>query len=161
MLSTSSGLTALAPLPKSKPLSRNLSLNVAVLVNGTPSMTYSGWLFPLRELTPRTMTDLDEPGSEDEFEIWRPATLPCRLDMMSFVRAAAMSSPFTAVAENPSAFAERLIPKAVTTTSSSAVSSGSRTTFMSRPAVTSRDFIPTEEMRSLALAGTDNVNLPS
>lgn len=69
MLSTSSGLTALAPLPKSKPLLSPSLLYVAELVRGTPSITYSGWLFPLRELTPRTMTDFEEPGSEDEFEI--------------------------------------------------------------------------------------------
>ena len=45
------------------------------------------------------MTAFDAPGSLDVLEIETPATLPARLDITSLVRAAAILSPSTAVAE--------------------------------------------------------------
>ena len=81
-------------------------------------MTYNGWLEPLNELIPRITTELEPPGLEEAEEICTPATLPAKPETISPVRFSCNSSPFTAVAEKPMAFSERLIPIAVTTTSS-------------------------------------------
>ena len=69
MLATSSGLTAFAPLPKSKPEFNPSDDDSESLFKGTPSITYKGWLLPLNELTPRIITEFEAPGSDEVAEI--------------------------------------------------------------------------------------------
>ena len=98
MFATSSGLIALAPFPKSYPLFKPSVEYTVELFKGTPSTTYSGWLVPESELTPRIMTELEAPGSDEVLEICTPAILPAKLDITSDVRLSAIFSPPTEVA---------------------------------------------------------------
>ena len=110
---------------------------------GTPSTTYSGWLLPDSELKPRMTTEFEAPGSAAPVLICTPATLPARADMTSLVRLSEILSPSTAVAEKPRAFVWRLMPMAVTTTSSSELASRPRRTVMPSWALTACVRMPT------------------
>src|SRR5690606_35005612 len=52
-------------------------LKVLLLI-GNPSTTYSGWLLPLSELTPRIMIEDEEPGKPEVVVTSTPATRPAR-----------------------------------------------------------------------------------
>ena len=88
----------MAPFPKSYPLFKPSVEYTVELFKGTPSTTYSGWLVPESELTPRIMTELEAPGSDEVLEICTPAILPAKLDITSDVRLSAIFSPPTEVA---------------------------------------------------------------
>ena len=91
------------------------------------------------------MTELEAPGSEDVLEICTPAIFPDKLDIISEVRVSVILSLLTEVAEYPNAFSERLIPIAVTTTSSSTSVSDFNTTLKLGLIATSCACIPTNE----------------
>ena len=100
---------------------------------------------PDKELKPRTTTELDAPGSDELLDICTPAIFPDKADITSELRVAVILSLFTEVAEYPNAFSERLIPIAVTTTSSSTSVSDFNTTLKLGLIATSCACIPTNE----------------
>ena len=68
------------------------------LETGTPSITYNGWVEPLREPIPRINTFWSAPGSPVEAPMLTPAILPSN-DLMSEDLAADMSLSFITAAE--------------------------------------------------------------
>ena len=132
--------------------------------NGTPSITYNGWLLPLTERLPRIITLEEPPKPEELLLICTPAVLPANAFIIlgSFTRAS--SSPFTTWVEYVSDFSFFAIPNAVTTTSSSSLASFFNVTLIV-PGVmgTSCVIIPTKDTcRIFAPAGASViVNLPS
>ena len=88
-----------------------------VLITGTPSTTKRGWLSLLREVAPLITMLTDDPVPPVEL-MTTPDILPAS-ELITFSWATLiMSSPSTFPTENPSDFSSRVIPSAVTTTSS-------------------------------------------
>ena len=88
---------------------------------GTPSTTIRAWFIPFTELLPLNVI-LEPDPIVPELVIFKPATLPIREDAMLLSLIVFISSPETSVTEYPSDFFSLEIPKAVTTTSSRALS---------------------------------------
>ena len=53
-----------------------VNLSIPAVPIGTPSITYSGWLSPLGEVTPRTWTVMPPPGAASPCVTATPAALP-------------------------------------------------------------------------------------
>ena len=82
------------------------------------------------------------PAVPDDEPICKPATFPESEFKTLLSRAVVSSSLLTLVTAYPNDFSERLIPIAVTTTSSISFVSGASTTFISGLIATSAVFIP-------------------
>ena len=125
IFSISSGLMLEMPSPRSNP-PLVPALPKFVLSRGTPSITYRGWLFPVISVLPRRMTRVEPEGPPAVWLTTSPGTRPA-IAFMKFVSLALVnSSPFTSATPYPSALRSRLMPRAVTTTSSSIWLSSSR-----------------------------------
>src|SRR4051812_18612945 len=86
---------------------------------GRPLITNKGELFaPAKADCPRKRILVLDPAPADGGEMSRPATLPSKEDIMLVVRFCCTSFTLTVLAEYPNLLDSRLIPKAVTTTSS-------------------------------------------
>ena len=119
MDSISSGLISDKPLPISTPLLPQASSTPPVKLSiGIPSTTINGWLDPVNELLPRNTIFEEPPGPLLERTTCKPDTLPDNAFAILLSRAFTSSSPFNSCVAYPNAFFSRLIPKAVTTTSS-------------------------------------------
>ncbi len=105
---------------------------------------------------------LTEPGSEEVELTDNPATLPERASATLVVRELIISSALTVVAEYPRVFSERVIPIAVTTTSSKFWVSDCRSTLITGFTATSCMFMPTYEIcKILPSGGTSKEKRPS
>ena len=83
MLSMSAGRRKFSALVVRMALSLPLMLPLGVdcelfTSSGTPSITYSGWVLPENEFTPRIWMLRPEPGAPSFWVTCTPATLPCR-----------------------------------------------------------------------------------
>ncbi|CDC00572.1 unknown [Bacteroides sp. CAG:443] len=116
MLSTSSGLICEAALARSVPPYSSTSPLESSLI-GIPSITQSGWFFPLNEFRPRKMIRVEPPIPEPDCAICTPAILPCNMLLRLIDLFSVRLSVLTSCMAYPSAFFSRLIPNAVTTTS--------------------------------------------
>ena len=94
----------------------NVSLFVII-----PSITISGWLLPIIEVTPRIRILEPPPAEPADLVIWTPAALPTRASRALLEPELTISSLPTVWIEYPRAFASLLIPSDVTTTSSSSL----------------------------------------
>ena len=94
----------------------NVSLFVII-----PSITISGWLLPIIEVTPRIRILEPPPAEPADLVIWTPAALPTSASRALLEPELTMSSLPTVWIEYPRAFASLLIPSDVTTTSSSSL----------------------------------------
>ena len=94
----------------------NVSLFVII-----PSITISGWLLPIIEVTPRIKILEPPPAEPADLVIWTPAALPTRASRALLAPELTISSLPTVWIEYPRAFASLLIPSDVTTTSSSSL----------------------------------------
>src|SRR2546429_9777702 len=65
-----------------------VNLSTLAVPTATPSITYSGWLSPLVEVTPRICTEIAPPGAASPCVTVAPGTLPwsacCRLTTAAF-----------------------------------------------------------------------------
>ena len=97
------------------------------------------------------------------FWIFKPATFPVKDVVTSTVFAKGRLSPFTFWTAYPRAFSSRLIPKAVTTTSSNLRESSSRVILNISLCPTAIFLVtyPIKEMTNVALSGTSKLNFPS
>ena len=86
---------------------------------GTPFTTYSGWSLPPKEEPPRMMTRVEPAAPDAGGDTFTPAILPVSALPTLAVRTSWTISPLICWMEYARAFFSRLIPKAVTTTSSS------------------------------------------
>ena len=94
----------------------NVSLFVII-----PSITISGWLLPIIEVTPRIRILEPPPAEPADLVIWTPAAFPTSASRALLEPELTMSSLPTVWIEYPRAFASLLIPNDVTTTSSSSL----------------------------------------
>ena len=126
-------------------------------------MTYSGWLFPVRELFPRITTRVEDVGPPAEINC-TPDTFP---DSM-FSKFASRTSVVVPMSIDwrayPKDLASRLIPKAVTTTSTNYFVSSASVTLMSFLFLSIRTFCalyPIKETRIKEFSLTWMLNFPS
>src|SRR5690606_31849604 len=115
------GLMSLIALPQSTPPAPLWVLVVLKLELsiGTPSITNNGWLLPVTEFTPLIRILCDPPKFPEGDVILTPATFPeSALTALLFCALFKLSLS-TLGAEKANAFSFLVIPKAVTTTSSS------------------------------------------
>ena len=89
------------------------------LSNGMPSTTKSGCVLPVKEENPLMLILVDCPGAPPDPVILTPATLPDNALKGSDSDRWTSASDEMSVTAYPRAFLSLLIPKAVTTTSSS------------------------------------------
>ena len=94
----------------------NVSLFVMI-----PSITISGWLFPIMDVTPRISILEPPPADPADLVICTPAALPTKASSALLDPEFTISSLPTVWIEYPRALASLLIPSDVTTTSSSSL----------------------------------------
>ena len=128
MDSISSGLMSTEAPPLSIPPYRDAD-ELLLSLKGTPSTTHNGWLLSVRELFPRIVILVEPLRPVPDMFICIPATFPCRAPVTEGSPVLFSSSPFSSCIEYPNIFFSRLIPKAVTTTSSIAWASSLRLIF--------------------------------
>ena len=88
---------------------------------GTPFTITNGALLPAREVIPRMLTKVSELTSFDVLVIFIPETFPASAFSRFCCGTRSIIADFTSPTEYPRAFFSRLMPNAVTTTSSTPV----------------------------------------
>ena len=157
----SSGLMLEIPSPRSYP-PLVPALPKLVLSNGTPSITYSGWLFPVISVLPRRSTLVEPEGPPAVWLTTSPATLPA-IELMTLVSLFFDKvAPLTSSRPYPRAFLSLFMPKAVTTTSSSiSLSTSNVTEIGEAEAGISTVEYPRQVTESTAPSLTSRENFPS
>ena len=157
MLSISSWLRLLTPEPMTL---SPMALPTALFTIGTPSTTHNGSLLPVIELKLRILTDVLPPGPVCDVFTLTPATLPARASVTLETGTALRSPSLRFAAAYPIVFWLFVIPRAVTTTSSSIFSSVEICMNMPFFAAACFVFIPIYEKTSVSPGFALMVNLP-